>query len=29
MLAVIKASNTAHKADILDDDVILNVPGWR
>jgi hypothetical protein len=29
MLAVVKASNIEHKADILDDDVILNVPGWR
>jgi hypothetical protein len=29
LLAVVKASNTEHKADILDDDVILNVPGWR
>jgi hypothetical protein len=29
MLAVVKASNTEYKAGILDDDVILNVPGWR
>lgn len=30
MFTVVKASNTVHKAaDILDDDVILNVPGWR
>jgi hypothetical protein len=29
MLAAVKASNIKQKADILDDDVILNVPGWR
>jgi hypothetical protein len=30
ILAVVKTSNVAHKADLDDDnDVILNVPGWR
>ena len=29
MFTAAKVSNTVHKADILDDDVILNVPGWR
>jgi hypothetical protein len=29
ILAAVKASNNTHKPDLLDDDVILNVPGWR
>jgi len=29
MRAVVKVSNTKYKADILDDDMILNVPGWH